>query len=117
MLRTPAPLPLQVYCGTASGLTIICQNGEGEATDLTGWTAHAQVRRKRGSTASIATITTALTDAANGEITLSLTEAQTAALTPDKYSWDLLLESPAGEVTGPYIEGGFHVLAPYTVLP
>lgn len=118
MNLAPGTSNLIVFCGTASALALYCEDSEGVPTDLSGgWTAHAQVRRRRGSSVPIVTLTAEVTDGPTGEITLSLTEAQSAALVPDKYRWDLLLKSPGGEVTGPYLEGSFEVLKPYTDSP
>jgi hypothetical protein len=45
------------------------------------------------------TITPTITGNANGEITLSMTSANTANLTPGRAIFDLIVTSPAGTVT------------------
>lgn len=77
-----------------------------EPWDLTGCTLRAQVRKYTGSPDLIAEITCTITDAAAGEVMLSLTAAQTAAIdAPGNswkdakvYAWDLLLTTPSGKL-------------------
>jgi hypothetical protein len=57
-------------------------------TDITGYTFAAQIRTASGALA--VALTCAITDAANGKFTISLTPVQTATLsTSDFYRWDL----------------------------
>lgn len=65
------------------GLTI--KNGSGVAIDITGYTFAAQLREKVHSTTVLATFTCTITNAAAGQMTMSLTNAQTSAINVSKY--------------------------------
>ena len=68
------------------------------ATDLTGFTASAQMRKHPG--ASKATnFSTTITNATGGKIRVGLTTSQTAALKPGRFMYDVLITDTAGEVT------------------
>lgn len=58
----------------------------GVAFDLTSYTIAGKIRRKFSDSASLVDLTVTITDAAAGEISISLTAAQTAALTPNPSS-------------------------------
>jgi len=57
--------------------------------DVSDYTFQAQIRATDTSSTVIATFTIDTTDAATGNIVLSLTAAQTLALTAGSYFWDL----------------------------
>lgn len=67
---------------------------------ITGRTYRAQMRKTRKSTTTAATFTCTLTDAANGEMTFSLTDVETAALKSGSFVVDLE-ETNSGVVTTP----------------
>jgi hypothetical protein len=111
---TPAVHDLELKIGTTFGPVLLrCKDGAGEAVDLTGWTAYADVRVKPGA-AVVFGLAPAISDAAAGEITLGKTDEQTAALTPGRYKWDLILETPDGKRLGPYVAGACIVSQPIT---
>ena len=61
---------------------------------------------------TVETFTTSVTNASNGELTISLTETQTAALSESQlYRWRLRGVAP-GSVTRTYISGIFTLRAP-----
>ena len=66
--------------------------------DLTGYTVLGQIRKTFDSTAS-ASMTTTITNATSGEIAISLTDTQTAALSAGRYQWDLRITGGSGTVT------------------
>jgi hypothetical protein len=73
------------------------------AVDITGYTARLQARVRHSDTDAVLSLTS--TPAAgitlgttNGTITLALTAAETAALTPGRYVYDLEMVAPAGTV-------------------
>ena len=73
------------------------------STDLTDYSARMQFRRQIDSTSTDFEATTAngklvLTDASNGEITLTITDTETAAFN-SQYVYDLEIESAGGVVT------------------
>ena len=69
-------------------------NAEGSGPlDLTGFTAEAQFRKHPGSS-SKTDFTTAITDATNGQISISLTSTQTAAISkPGRYVYDVVIDN------------------------
>lgn len=70
----------------------------GAAVNLTGYSASSQMRKSYYAT-SYTIITPTITGNANGEITLSMTAANTANLTPGRQVFDLLITSPNGTKT------------------
>lgn len=94
--------------GTTFSLVVTAEQPAGTALNLTGYTVASQIRKSYDSDL-IETFTTVVTDAAEGEITLSLTPAQTRSLVVRKssnhdkpasfYVYDLEITSAGGVVT------------------
>lgn len=57
--------------------------------NIAGYTATSQLRRSYYSTNASANITCTITNAANGELTLSMTASNTANLKPGRYVFDV----------------------------
>ena len=70
----------------------------GAAINLYGYSAASQMRKSYYTTTNTS-ITATITSNAAGEITLSMTPANTSNLTPGRQVFDLLITSPAGEKT------------------
>lgn len=91
-----------------------------EPVDLTGCEMLMQVRLEPGSPVIIELSTDdgqiLITDALGGIFTMSLTPAETAALTPGWYKFDLLVTFPNTDVVR-LLEGTFHVSPSVTVWP
>lgn len=87
--------------------TITCKDTVGNAVDLTGATVAAKIRRDDGTI--IHDIAPSISDAVNGEITMGITDEQTAALQPGVYSWDLLITTAEGDTLPPIVGGACHV--------
>lgn len=84
--------------GASYSTTVTVNGSNGSPTNLTNYTAAAQLRKSYYS--STATdFTVAISDAAGGEITMTLTAANTANLTPGRYVYDLLITSPTSVKT------------------
>lgn len=94
---------LYIERGATFTRNCIYQDGTGARVNMTGMTLSAQIRSNYSEQSVLATITATITDAVNGEFTLSLTASQTEAL-PVKlavdfenqktyYTWDLLLNA------------------------
>ena len=81
------------------------------AIDLTGYTAYAQAWNEGRST-KYADFAIAYTNRANGQITISLTDTQTATFT-DELRYDVLLEDGSGNREY-YLEGIIFVSQGYT---
>ena len=88
--------------------TVNVEDSQGDAINLFGYSAASQIRKSYYSS-SANTLTATVTGIANGEITLSMTAANTANLTPGRYLYDLLITSPQGVRTR-VVEGIVNVL-------
>ena len=78
--------------------TVNVVDSAGAAVNLYGYSASTQMRKSYYAT-SATIITSTITGNANGEITLSMTAANTANLTPGRSVFDLLITSPTGVKT------------------
>lgn len=88
--------------------TINVEDSQGAAVNLAGYSAASQVRKSYySSTAN--NFTVAVTGTANGELTISMTSANTANLSPGRYLYDVVITSPAGTKTR-VVEGIVNVL-------
>lgn len=81
------------------------------AINLTGWTAYAQVWDV-GRTTKYADFGITYTNRANGQISIALTDTQTATF-PDEAYYDVLLEDPS-TLREYYLEGIVYVSEGYT---
>lgn len=81
------------------------------AIDLTGYTVYAQAWNE-GRTTKSADFTVTYTNRSNGQISISLTDTQTATF-PDELRYDVLLEDSGG-TREYYLEGTIFVSQGYT---
>lgn len=75
------------------------ENDNGDAKDLTGYTAKMEIRDKKGGQiyATLDTTTGEITiTAATGKITLALSDTQTTAITREWCEYDLMLTNVSG---------------------
>ena len=79
------------------------------AVNLTGYTANSQIRKSYYSTTANS-FTATVTGTANGEITISMTAANTANLNPGRYLYDLLITAP--DATKTRVVEGIIVVSP-----
>lgn len=84
------------------------EDTNGDAVNLFGYSAASQIRRSYYSS-SANNLTATITGIANGEITLSMTAANTATLTPGRALFDLVITSPEGTKTR-VVEGIVNIL-------
>ena len=92
--------------------TVNVEDSQGTAVNLSGYAAASQIRKSYYST-SANNFTATITGIANGEITLAMTAANTANLTPGRYLYDLVITAPTGVKTR-VVEGIVNVLAGVT---
>ena len=85
---------LLIEQGASFSTTINVSDSAGAAINLYGYTASSQMRKSFYATSNT-TISATVTGNSNGEITLSMTAANTAALTPGRQVFDLLITSPS----------------------
>lgn len=93
---------LVVEQGATFTASVILNDNTGSAQNLTGYTANSQMRKSYYSSNSVV-FSAAITDTANGEITLSLTAAQTANVKSGRYVYDLIVSNTV--VTTRVVEG------------
>ena len=67
--------------------------------NVSGYVVRSQMRRSYYSANASANITCTITDAANGEITMSMTAANTANLKAGRYLYDLEVTDTSGNVS------------------
>ena len=81
---------------------ITVKDANGNAFDLTGYTTEAKMAKGYASTRTRTTITSAVaSDATTGDVSLTLTSTQTAALdAPERYVYDVeITQTSTGTVT------------------
>lgn len=83
--------------GATFQTTVNVEDAYNNPVNLSGYTASSMMRKSYYSTTSY-TITTQITGLANGEITLSMTSANTSILSPGRYVYDLIINS-GGTIT------------------
>ena len=86
---------LLIEQGATFSTTINVSDSAGAAINLFGYTASSQMRKSYYATSNTI-ISAVVTGNANGEITLSMTSANTANLTPGRSVFDLLITAPSG---------------------
>ena len=89
---------LLIEQGATFSTTVNVEDTAGAAINLFGYSASSQMRKSYYATSNTI-ITSTITGSANGEITLSMTAANTANLTPGRQVFDLLITSPTGVKT------------------
>lgn len=92
--------------------TLNVEDVNGDAINLTSYTANSQMRKSYYSSSSNIIIST-ITGTSNGEITLGMSSANTANLTPGRYVYDVIITSPTNVVTR-VVEGIVTVLPSVT---
>ena len=83
--------------GADFSITVNVADVDGTTLDLAGYTAAAQIRKTYESSSSSASFTTAISNpTTDGQVTLSLTDTVTNALSPGRYVYDLVVTSGGG---------------------
>ena len=92
---------LTVDQGTSFTSDVTVKDANGNAFDLTGYTANAKMAKGFASTRTRTTITTTIAaDATSGVVTLSLSSTVTAGLDAERYVYDLeITQTSSGNVT------------------
>ena len=91
--------------GTTFTTTISIADENGSALDVTGYSGIAQLRKTYESITSVGFSVVFETPTTNGQITISLTDAQTSALESGKYVYDVNLTLPGGATKTRVVEG------------
>lgn len=102
MTTTPGIYPITIYKGATYSKIFTWKNPAGTAVDLTTFTARMQAREKVTSTTTFIDISTTsgiTLGGTNGTITVTLTAAETAAITATSGVYDLELIDAASVIT------------------
>lgn len=92
--------------GSTFSSVITVEGQDGLVFNLTGYTARGQIR-KSYSSATAVNFTAAVTSAAEGKITITLSATQTGSLKPGRYVYDI--EIVNGDVVLRVVEGQLEV--------
>ena len=106
----PATYDLSIHAGTADGWVFTVKES-GTVVDLTGFTVAAQVRDRNGTL--VLDLAPSITDAAGGQIAISLASTVTAGLAAGRYFWDLVIND-GDDWQGPYLAGAVTVTGTQT---
>ena len=98
---------LTVDQGSTFSASIDITDTEDNILVLTGYTVAGQIRKTYDSSTAVS-FAASVSNAANGEVTISLTPAQTNALVAGRYVYDVEITSAGGTVTR-VIEGQLEV--------
>jgi hypothetical protein len=93
--------------------TVTVNDTQGDSVNLTTYSASAQLRKSYYSS-SANTLTATITGNANGQITLSMTAANTSSLTPGRYVYDLIIRNSVDNSVTRVVEGTAVVLPSVT---
>ena len=81
--------------GTDFSSIISLNNQDGTPMNLTGYTVKSQFRKSFQSSTYVG-FTASIYDAPNGKVRLQLSNAQTSAVDPGRYLYDIQLTNPSG---------------------
>ena len=93
--------------------TVTVNDNQGDAVNLTTYSASSQLRKSYYST-STNTMSAIITGNANGQITLTMTAANTALLSPGRYVYDLTIRNSVDNSVTRVVEGTAVVLPSVT---
>ena len=108
-----AYLEITIEQGANLTSTVTVSDTQGDAVNLSTYSASAQIRKSYYSS-SANTLTATITGNANGQITLSMTAANSAALTPGRYVYDLIITNSVDNAVTRVVEGTAVVLPSVT---
>ena len=95
---------LAIDQGTTYETQIVVNDDTGSARNLVGYTVRGQLRRSYYSSNSV-NWTAQISSPIDGEVTISLSSAQTANLKPGRYVYDIELVANANSAVERLIEG------------
>lgn len=112
----PIATDLTIYQGDSFDDPWQLQDASGAAFNLTGLTGKAQIRPTAASSTVLAEFVVTLMNQVSvpGGFTLSLTPAQTAALSPGTAVWDVQFSNAGGTVIETYMAGAVTVVEQVT---
>lgn len=108
-----AYLEISIEQGANLTSVVTVNDAQGDAVNLTTYSASSQLRKSYYSS-SANTLVATITGNANGQITLTMTAANTALLTPGRYVYDLVITNSVDNSKTRVIEGTAIVLPSVT---
>lgn len=108
-----AYLELTIEQGANLTSIVTVNDSQGDAVNLYYYTASSQIRKSYYSS-SANTLISIVTGTSNGEITLTMTAANTALLTPGRYVYDLIITNTIDKSVTRVVEGTATVLPSVT---
>lgn len=108
-----AYVELTIEQGANLSSTVTVNDGQGDALNLSTYSASSQLRKSYYSS-SVNTLAATITGNANGEITLSMTASNTALLTPGRYVYDLIIINSVDNSVTRVVEGTAIILPSVT---
>lgn len=87
---------LYIDAGADYSIIVTANQGNGDPLNLTGYTVKSQVRKSYASPTAY-DFTASIFAATSGKIRLSMTAAQTSAIKPGRYLYDVEITSAIGE--------------------
>lgn len=89
---------LTIYRGASFLLTTTVKDEAGAAIDLTGATVRAEIRTRAAVSATLLLdLAPTISDGPGGVITINISPAATAALSPQVAKWDMVADMPGGD--------------------
>jgi hypothetical protein len=108
-----AYLEITIEQGANLTSTVTVSDTQGDSVNLSTYSASAQLRKSYYSS-SANTLTATITGNSNGQITLSMTAANTSLLTPGRYVYDLVITNSTDNSKTRVVEGTAVVLPSVT---
>ena len=108
-----AYVELTIEQGANLTSTVTVSDNQGDSVNLATYSASSELRKSYYST-SATVIKATITGNANGEITLSMTAANTALLSPGRYVYDLTITNSVDNSVTRVVEGTAVVLPSVT---
>ena len=92
------PVNILIDKGADFGVTFFITNKDGTPLNMAGYTGSAVIKKSYHASSSVP-FTLSFVNRTTGEIALSLTDVETAALDRRRYVYDIVLEDPNGYKT------------------
>jgi hypothetical protein len=108
-----AYVEITIEQGANLSTTVTVSDTQGDSVNLSTYSAAAQLRKSYYSS-SANTLSATITGNSNGQITLSMTAANTANLTPGRYVYDLVITNSTDNSKTRVVEGTAIVLPSVT---
>ena len=105
---------LLIYQGSDFIIDFTIENDNGTVFNLTGYTVACKIKKHYTSSTSTTVTAAVLSPATSGQIQLSLTNGQTAAMKSGRYVYDVVITATSG-IKSRVLEGSVCVLEGVTI--